>query len=388
MIKFNVNELRSVYVFIVKVTCDYVYVSSARSGLPYRPTTTPQEVYRGTPVSKVKISRSVSTAYNKIYACKEFPAPRLASLNMYGDEVVSIEVQNTSAWAGGFQNSDNWQSFFSRVIPRFVEILENIDNVWINGREIFWLTPEKEGGGSYRLDVNGYLRLREVNYVRLSSMGHSYSTASNSHRELLAKSTGCEIALSTEKAVLKVQAGRVMSYHPNALLPNEENIEVYSPVLAADDPTKVASRKSRAGLAIEERRAFTITSESNPAYANIEFALRAAHTIGKLYGYEHVDSLDIPRIINQTGCVFLTDIDEVSRRKSPVHMTALYCLALIFGYIYTETSISNMRELSYLFNFCVKYGLVYSSEIANDFLPDAPSHEIPLQYYESPLQAA
>jgi hypothetical protein len=388
MIKFDIEKLRSVYVNIVKITGDYVYVSSARSGLPYRPTTSAQEVYRGLTVSKIKINRGVSTSFNKIYACSEFPSPRLASLNMYDDDVVSIEIQNTSAWAGGFQNSENWQSFFSRVIPRLQETLEKQNEVWINGKEIFWLLSKDDDRDGYRLDLNGYLHLREVNYVRLSSMGFSTLVAVNSHKELLAKTTGAEIALSTERAVLKVHAGRVMSYRPNAMFPELEFIEAYSPVLSADDPAKVSSRKQRHGLASEERRAYNLINPNNPAYANIDFALRAAHTIGKLYGHEHVDALDIPRIIEQTGCVFLTDIDELSRRKVPVHMTAMYCLALIFGYIYTEKNMNNMRELSYMFRFCIKYGLVYENEINNDFLPNAPSHEIPLESYESFLNAA
>jgi hypothetical protein len=410
MLKFNIENLRSVYVYILKVTTDYVYVTTTRTGAPYRLNSSVQDTHNGYNISKIRIHRSVSTAYSTFYATREFAKPRLASLNFYDDDVVSIEIQMVNKWVGGYQNSDNWQSFFSSVVSRLETKLKDIDQAWINGTEIFWLKPEIEddeqvnkdkvlatdNNGSwvsnngrltrrfsteFMLDVDGFLSIRAVNFVRLGSMGLSILAALNNKKEIEASNGIGDATLNeiVNRANLKVEDGKVLTYYPHGSDLTQERIAVFSPVLQQkklNDSFKSASKEDY--TPDEEQKVYHLTSNQNPAHANIDFAIKAARTVGKLYGYEETDDLDIQRIIEQTGQVNLMNIDENSRRTMPIHMTAMSCLAYVFRFIHRETDLNKMRDLSTMFRFCINKGLVYESDINSNFKEDAPEQHIPL----------
>lgn len=414
MLNFKIEQLRSIYVYILKVTTDYVYVTTTRTGAPYRVNSSVQDTHNGLQVSKIKIHRSVSHAYSKFYATREFSKPRLASLNYYGDDIVSIEIQVVNKWVGGYQDADNWQSFFSRVVPRLATELKDIDQTWINGTEIFWLKPEdeeketkndntisKDHDGSwvqnsgklvrrfsseFMLDVDGHLSVRAVRFVRLGSMGLSILAALNSRKEIEATNGVADTTLDeiVNRATLKVEDGKVLTYYPNGNNQDLERIAVFSPVLQQrklNDSFKSVSKDDY--TPDEEKKVYNLTSIDNPAYANIDFAIKAARTIGKLYGYEVIDDLDIPRIIEQTGQVNLMNIDDDSRRTTPIHMSAMSCLAYVFRFIHQETELNKMRDLSNMFRFCINKGLVYQSDIDSDFKEDAPTQEIPQGHFKT-----
>lgn len=406
MLNFNVDNLRSVYVYILKVTTDYVYVTTTRAGQPYKQNSSVQDVYKEHTISKIRIHRSVSHAYSTFYATREFAEPHLASLNYYDNDIVSIEIQMVNKRVKGYQTAENWQSFFSQVIPKLALEIKDKGDVWINGTELFWfkeddssesdvaLTSGKtsrwvqdENGDlkrrirtEYKLDEKGFLTIQSVSFVRLGSMGLSILAAINSQKEIEAQNTNDTSMLYDieNNAMLKIETGKVLAFYPNADDPESESITVYSPVLQQkklNDSYKASSDKDY--TPDEERKVYNLSSTENKVYANIDFAIKAANTIGKLYGYEHTDHIDIQRIIRETGEVSLLNIDENSRRCMPIHMDAMTCLAYLFRFIYAEKDLNKMRELSKMFRFCINKGLVYESDINSDFI-DGVASEVPL----------
>lgn len=388
MLKFDIQKLRSVYVYILKVTNNYVYVTETRTGQPYKENSSVQDIYKGHAVSKIKIHYSVGFSYSNLYTAREFSEPRLASLNYYDDDIVSIEIQTFNKWVGGYQEAVNWQSFFSRTISDLTNYLErnNVHNAWINGTEIFWASTDKKSHNTFSLDACGILKIEAVEYVKLDSLGLSLFARTNNKKELFAQNNNNQEMLASiaNKAILNVSKGKVLSFNPNANEQQKEQIIVYSPVLSAKKLEHAHTNKGNSlNEQDEEKKVFFLNSEANPAYANINFTIKAANTIGKLYGFEYTDPLDIQSVIKETGEVNLLNIDETSRKVMPTKMTALTSLAFIFKFINKETKLDNLRELSKMFRFCINKGLVFESKIKVHMKKDAPSNIIPLYKYNA-----
>lgn len=379
MLVLNQEKLKSVYVYILKLTPDYVYVTKSRSGAPYRETTTTQDEYRGYSVSKVSISKGVYDCFYKIYCCKEFAEPRLASLNMYEGDIVSIEIQISSLNAknGDYVDPENWQSFFSKSLPILGENVGD-NTAWINGSEIFWLS--KDVHAEHFINPEKSLSLREVNFVRLGTMGISVLAAIKARKEIKSNEAVENDSVFANRATLRVLNGRVLTYYPNAgVIGAEGDIQVYSPVLQDDSMNDIFNPKANK-TASEERKVFRLGSGRNSGFANIDFIIRAGALIGRLYGAKEIEYLDVPRIVEQTSCVNFHDISEHSRKITPTHITDFAAIAYIFRFIYKEKNMMKLRQLCYMFRFCLRRGLVYESTIAQDKIfkgnESLPLHEL------------
>ncbi|WP_137297233.1 hypothetical protein [Psychromonas sp. SP041] len=397
MLKFDISQMRSVYVYILKVTTDYVYVTTTRSGAPYKANSSLQGEHNGRNVSKIKIHRSVSHNYSAIYLTREFSTPWLTSLNYYGDEVISIEIQRVNRFAAnGFQDPNNWQSSFSKAIILLADEIKNEKSVYVNGTEIFWPEKVKEdiddselnmhnsqnrfhftSRTETSLDKDGYFTIRNVNFIKLATMGVGLSSASVAKEEVKIRQsieTGLDAPITIRHSVrLGTRKGKVLTYYPNALSPTEEQIHVFSPVLQSKALNAVNAKTKKKD---EESLVYFLASSRNKAYANVNFAIKAAQTIGRLYGYEHTDDLDIQGIIEETGEVNLMNIDEASRKILPIKMDAMTSIAYLFRFIYKEQKLRNLRDLSTMFRFCINSGLVYEKDISTDFIGNVS--EIPL----------
>lgn len=378
MIKFNVDKLRAVYVYIVKVTTDYVYVTTHRNGELFAPKGSQFTTYGKNNVTKIKLHRSVSNGFFKYNVMKEFGTPRLATLNYYGGNIISIEIQMYNHRVGGFQEAANWKSNFSKVAQAVESQVENLDDVWINGQEIFWLDNESEHN-HFSLSTDDTLAIHKVKYIKLARIGLSISQKENTKKEIESGNTedGGLLDDIDNSAKLIISEGKVMVYSPNAAHPDQEQIAVYSPVLQGDSfgKTKFSGKETEQS---EETLAYMINSPVNPCYPSIEFVLRAAKTIGKLYGHKETEFLNIPAIIASTGEVNFYNIEASSRSGTPIDMKAMDALAWLFGFIYRETKLDNMRELSTMFRFIINKGLVFQSNIESPFRDDAPSNSVPL----------
>lgn len=374
MIIFDISKLRASYVYIVKVTTDFVYVVGHRNGEFFAPKGSQVTMYNDMEIAKVRIHSSVGRSFFKNNVMKEFSTPRLATLNYYDGNIISIEIQMYNHRIRGFQEAANWKSNFSKVIQELEKEISTVGDVWINGQEVFWLLDDEDGHNTLSISVDNSMKLHKVKYVKLEHMGLNTYHKLNTATELDSVNQSQDDLLDdiNNKAQLSLSEGKVMAYYPNAAYSDLEQICVYSPVIPANGLE--LSKKERT----EEQTVYMINSDLNPCYPNIEFVLRAAKTIGALYGHKETDFLDIPSIIASTGEVNFYNIDQHSRLSTPINMLAIDAISWLFGFIYREKDIDNMRELSSMFRFIISKGLVFDSSISSPFLENAPSQEVPL----------
>ncbi|MNR94470.1 hypothetical protein D3C72_255550 [compost metagenome] len=373
MLRFDINKLRSVYVYLVKVTSDYVYVTTHRNGEIYG-SEEDQVTFRDFKISKIKLHKTVSHGFFKFNVMREFAPPRLSSLNFYGSDIVSLEIQMFNRRLGGFQSPENWQSNFSKVISQLEEKIKDVSDIWINGQEIFWPITNDQTMNSFAICPSGAFTVDRVNYVKLSRIGLDLYQKEKTAKEINSVNTNNseEMLETVSSASLPLSTGNVLAYHPNAEFPDLEQITVYSPVLSSDKGNLHNQVES------ETRLVYSMASEHNPSYPSIEFAIRAAKTIGKLYGYEETDFLNIPAIIEKTGCINLQQISERSRMKTPISMRAPTSIAWIMGFMHRETDLNSLRDLSKMFKFIVNNGLVYKNDIKTFLRKGVKASDIPL----------
>lgn len=373
MLQFDINKLRSVYVYLLKVTGDYLYVTTHRNGEPYLSAAEDQVSYRDHKVTKIKIHRSVSQGFFKFNVMKEFSSPRLASLNYYGSDIIGVEIQMFNRRLGAFQAAENWQSNFSKVIVKLGDAIKDAENVWINGQEIFWVKKAEDTRSMFNITNDGSYFIQMVSYVKLSKMGLDRFQKQKTAKEISSVNTDSaeELHETVSSAYLPLSTGCVLAYKPNAAYPDLEQIVVYSPVLSADKEFGTSNKD-------EVRMVYSIASETNPSYPTIEFAIRAAKTIGKLYGYAETDFLDIPSIIKKTGMVNLQKISEKCRFKTPMNMRATTSISWLMGFLHRETDLNNLRDLSKMFKFIINNGLVYRNSIKTFYREGVKEHDIPL----------
>lgn len=363
MIKFDITLLRSSYVYITKVTTDYVYVTTHRTGEAYKASSSVKAIHHGREVHKLKIHRNVSKSFFKHNAMKEFSKPRLASLNYYGSSIVSIEIQKYSFYLKGYQEPMLWQSNYSKVINELHECMKEVETAYINGQEIFWVHDKSDAFNSYSLTPDNCFHLHKVSYVNLGKMGLSIDNLKNTSIELASENNIDKKDQETldntrNTAKLCISEGKVMGYYPNGY---DDELFVYSPVLKSKSAQAGFSSKVR--KSDENVKVFQLVSESNPCYVNLQFVIKAAKTIGSLYGHKAVDFLDIPKIITQTGHINFYNISKESRKNIPVALSATDSLAWLFSFINSEENIDRLRDLSGMFSYIINFGLVFKSSI-------------------------
>lgn len=384
MIKFDLNLMRSAYVYITKITSDYVYVVSHRTGEPYKVSKAIPTRHYDREVFKIKIHRGVSKAFFKNNVMKEFSTPRLASLNYYGDDIVSIEIQMYSFYLKGFQDPMRWKSNFAKVQKELEAKIETVDIAYINGQEIFWLEDKSDEFNTYSMTVDNCFRLHRVSYVSLAKMGLNIDHLKNTKAEIESENLDETMEKSRNEASLIVSSGKVLAYYPNAEYEDMEQICVYSPVLKSNNIGSSLHKKKK--KADEDVKIFSLTNVSNPCFVNIQFVLKAAKTIGGLYGHDAVDYLDIPSIIEETGEINFYNIDKESRKNTPVNMSATESLAWLLKFIYKEKCLNKQRELSNMFSYIINYGLVFKNDVVIstlDGVSEIPLVTLPVEQFSS-----
>lgn len=377
MITFEHDKLHVKYVFITKITSNFVYVHSGRGdngqSIPFEEGD--DFVHLDMDVKKVRIHRSVFMRFKQYNHSYQFSTPRLATLNYYADIVISIETQNFDLITGSWGNPAEWDSEFDLAIPKIIERTQKAEaqgfQVLINGEDVFWLNKFDKDNYNI-LNADGNLRLYTGHAIKLFRIGVSRIRSGEDIIALQQKIAKGE-AIDKKEISVNVLTGKMLGFIPNLDAPEDEQILALSPMLEAK---KIIDKT----VNLEERAAYSIGSESNPVYANIEFVLQAARVIGKLYGNEKNDFFDIPSILEETGVVNLTHITESSRRNVPINKSALECLSWLLGYIYREKDLHNMRELNRMFRFIMNSGLVAQNDVYIDRRKEAglESRELPL----------
>ena len=375
MLNFDSAKLRSVYVYIVKVTGDYVYVTSHRNGEPYTPKGSNPVKWEGETISRVPIHPTVYAGYKAYCTITRFSEPRLAALNYYGDVVVSLEAQQYSAALKGFQKADYWQSYFSRSVKVLTEKLAD-KTAYINGIDIYWFENKR----NTPLDQNDdAFSLANCQVVKISSLGRPSRSKEAVDAELEAQNTGNTEALDKldDKFFVSVNEGMILEYRPM------EGISVHSPVLASipglfgDHATETDDKDGKRIL-----RALYNMNGSSPTQANLRFLTKASNVIGEMYGQEATDFLNVPHVVMATGHTCLVNIPSDEQDITPIGRSAVEALSWIFRYIYAEKDLSNLRDLMRMMKFCLLKGLMPLNE-ASPFLPGADASHIPKVTYQS-----
>lgn len=375
MLEFNPEKLRSVYVYIVKVTMDYVYVVSHRNGDVYAPKGSKEVTWAGETIYRVPIHPTVFATYKRYSTMTQFSTPRLASLNYYGDTVVSLEAQMYSKALKGFQKAENWQSYFSRSALALTRLVEGKD-AYINGLDIYWFNEDTR---RMELSEDGCFSLMTCQVVKVGSLGRPSKAKEAMTAEIKAINSGETEGLKDidDKFMVRPNEGVILEYRP------AEGIHVHSPVLASTPglmgSTSVKSEdEDKEGKAMI-RALYTMTGPS-PSQANLKLLLKAADVIGEIYGSEHNDFLNVPHVVMATGHTSLYRIPQDTQAITPIGRSAVETLAWMMGYIYREKNLYNLRELMRMMRYSLVHGLM-PLEQPSPYIPGADLDNYPrIQY--------
>lgn len=375
MLNFEPEKLRSVYVYIVKVTMDYVYVTSHRNGEVYAPKGSKPVEWQGQTISRVPIHPTVFSGYKAYATMTQFSTPRLAALNYYDDTVVSLEAQTYSRALGDFQKADNWQSYFSRSAKALERLVEGLE-AYINGLDIYWFTGDTR---RMALDQESAFSLMNCQVVKIKSLGRPSKAKEAMRAEVKAANSGETESLKDidDKFMVRPNEGIILEYCP------AEGINVHSNVLASNPSLFSNSITGTEGEDKEGKamiRALYTMTGAKPSQANLKLLLKAADVIGKLYGQEHNDFLNVPHVVMATGHTSLVRIAPETQAVTPIGRSAVETLAWMMGYIHREKNLYRLRELMRMIRYSLIHGLM-PLEQSSPYIPGANVDDMPLIRY-------
>lgn len=377
MLEFNPEKLRSVYVYIVKVTMDYVYVVSHRNGEVFAPKGSKEVTWEGETIYRVPIHPTVFSGYKRYCTMTQFSKPRLAALNYYGDTVVSLEAQMYSKALQGFQKADNWQSYFSRSAQALARLVEG-QSAYINGLDIYWFTDDTRRTA---LDDEGAFSLTNCQAVKIISLGRPSKAKEAMSAEIKATNSGNteDLKQIDDKFMVRPNEGIILEYRPP--ISGYDDVSVHSPVLASTGGLmgESASNDDDMDGKAMIRALYTMTGPS-PSQANLRLLLKAADVIGETYGTEHNDFLNIPQVVMATGHTSLYAIHKDAQATTPIGRSAVETLAWMMGYIYREKNLYNLRELMRMMRYSLVHGLMPLND-PSPFIPGADLSDYPRMKY-------
>lgn len=380
MIEFHSENLTCEHVLLTRVTADFITVAGWQDGSPYDGRFEREGRERGEPRWRIRLSPAVAENFFKFNPVTRFRRPRLAAITRYAGSVVAAEIAPADAVPG------QWRCLVERRRGNLERYFAG-RKAWINGLEVFAL-DRRDDATVVGLGAPGW-HIRQARGVRLDLL------ATTARQRFLAKlrMRGSRNASAARKSgdaghdevnegdYMPVIHGQVMTYEP------AEGVLALSPLLLRSSDANAARRAQKRATA--ERRegeeddqlsgAYALFTKVNPAYVNINFALKAANTIGNLYGAEAAEFVDLPELIVQTGVVNLKGIDRAHRKLCPVHhLVGVDCAAWLLGLMYREKDIDRMRELCRLFRYLIQRGLVRERALRpNDSLSgldETPEH--------------
>lgn len=395
MLNFDISKARFDYVQVSKITSQSIYVVGDRNGQEYVSIAAPRSNHNGRLVRKVKVNERVARGYFVYNALKEFSTPRLACLFVYDGEVLGIELQRFNYHLGSFEDAQSWVCYAERCMDRLARIIENKDDVFINGTEVYWPARDADGElyGKSQLDASGNFHLCFVDYVRLNRIGiGSYIRKENKlikgrlagsqapeqgsvpDAAVEAATDVAEPAVIQEdnmEAMLVVQTGTVLRFTAS------DGSIAYSPVLKND--LKIGNAQVNESEIL--RPFFHADSIMKP---NLRFIKVAGGVIGGIYGMGAVDFLNIPGIIEKTGEVCLFNIEEHHAKNICIDMDARTALAWLLGFLGKETRLNEMHSLNRMFRSLMKSGFAKMADTVQlDVTKDGHVAELPLLKFKS-----
>lgn len=365
MIKFDPSKITLEYVYIRKIFKNFVEVIFDKDRMTYNSDNVEFKRLKDGSV-QIPIHYKVYSLYTKKNSLLHFDATigKKACILFYDGKVLSLDVYRQSYFTKT-EPEKTWTSANEGVILHLIEMLKINEEVYIDGESIFFmdkLIPIT------RFKTNSLFWLQPVRYIELSKMGIKKFKS-----DLLKNSEKEDSSKKENDSLIILKNGYVLAFNPNALHPEEEQINVYSPVFNTETTKsvkKVKTDKSEFGKSSTTTVLFKtllgIEDKENPSILNLDFTLKAARVIGEHYSFAETDFLDIPKIILETNILNLkTDITRQSRSKFPVSTEPFEGLAYIMRYCHMEKDLNIYRDLVSLFTFTIKYGFV-SKQLTGD----------------------
>jgi hypothetical protein len=368
MIKFDPSKITLEYVYVRKIFKNFVEVICDNDKKTYDSTEVKFKRLKDGSV-QIPIHYKVYSLYTKKNSLLHFDAEigKKTCILFYDGKVLSIDVYRQSYFTKNEPES-TWTSANEGVISHLIEMLKINDNVYIDGESIFFMDKMIP---ITKFKTNELFWIQPVRYIELSKMG-----IKKYRSELLSKDECPKSNKSDNDALIILKNGFVLGFNPNILNPEEEQINVYSPVFSGDYSKSKKENKQpsafgkESSIGVLSATLFGIENKENPRILNLDFVLKAAKVIGEHYSFEETDFLDIPKIILETNILNLkTDITRQSRSKFPVSIEPFEGLAYVMRYCHMEKDLDVYRDLVSLFTFTIKYGFV-SKKLTGDIFMD------------------
>lgn len=341
MIRFDASKLHCSYVTISKITSNYVYVVADQHGHVFRHNDTTDGVHFDRKVKKLRISSHVAADFFTTYKMREFKHPRYCSLNFYGDDLVSIELQKYNTELNQFENRDTWTSVFSSLIPRIESRLEG-EEVYLLGTKVAWLDAVADRG--IKLGEHGFFAT-PAKFISLSSVGikDAFDKDNDDAHHIFVRMSPVILYFFDE---IPLDGVPVKNYR-----------FAMSPVLSRGS---VAQDKGRGGsLNVEDFNKY------DASCMNLNFIVKATGVIGTLFGYKAIDFLNIPRIITSLETVSIKNIHRSVRARTSCGIKFYTAFSWVMGYFYRETDFRRSNALASLIVYIAKKG-VASKSLTNE----------------------
>ena len=413
MIKYKPELFYCEYVRIKKITSNYIYVTTRADGRTYQSKTSIKDTYKKRDVAKIRIHENVSRQYFKSNSMKEFKdLGQFACIAFYEDIVIAVEVQSLMSTV---KENQGWVATIDRIMGNIYAVIPQKQDVFINGKEIFWISKADENTAKIReslyLSKDKCFALKEVKYLELSKIGvtvaqkdkdeivsnqpkeeqGSFSTevvrtigrkrgwSSDDIKNLNFDVNYIDNSSNKQAAIAFVKTSYVLSYNPYS---DQDDFDCYSPILSFDnDITSTSKEKEQKVINALYSLKDADLEKENPSYLNLNFALNAGKLIGEKYGFEETEILNIPQIIKDTGVVSFQKIIESSRINYPIQLMPFDGLAWLFRFVNKEQDLNSQRDISNLFSKILKNGFVAQNKVEVKFKNDKTEEDIKMLNY-------
>lgn len=406
MIKCDPSLFRYDYVRLKKITSGFLFITSDSLGNVYK--LGEKSIYKKREIKKLKIHSNVYSQYLKNNTMREFSdLGTFACIAFYDDVVVALEIKKNKT---NIDESKSWVSTIEKVMNNIHKIIPSDKNVYINGKEIFWVNDEENDkiDSEKNIDNEGFFTIKKVKYLSLNKIGaeiasnqsnkkdndEEYKEAKISDIEQdsfeVIKTIGIKNITSemvetldfdvnyasydnNDKMVVAiVKDSFVLSYNPN-FGTNLPPIKVYSPVFSILENEMNNILKTL----------YQIIDSSNPLYLNLNFVEKSGKLIGEKYGYEETEILNVPKIILDTKVISFCNITNESKQNYGVEIPPFVGLAWLFKFINKEKNLNELRDLCNLFNYVLNKGFVARNNIVINFKEGKSEDDIKLISFNS-----
>lgn len=344
MLKFDVTKMRSRYFYITKITSAYVYVVSTRSGAPLSENNYKKTEFRDREVSLFPISDAVYKSYCQYNLITEFYEPVLASINYYGDEVVSIEIQRKNYFTGKTQSEKNWTSIYTRSISKVTECCKHFDNVFINGQHIMFTEPHANApenflrvssspaslGGKSPMGKS-YFSLEPCMIASLGHLGFDIEALKENNKEEEKNAVEKSLETGDKKPTLVNES--LLDLTPTMMLTLDVNA-------STDDPTHKVNILPVSG----EAQKTLLDLLDTPV--NGYMFIKAVSLISELYGQSAAEYAQIEKLIAISGTPCPASLSELTLRRLATHMSGREAIFWLTGHLYRAETINEVQKIT------------------------------------------